>query len=138
MKHSRISLIVLCIVGIFLVVYGTIVILRLLLGDYLFVGGLNNPNYLLLTILCTVPFLLYVLISRNTNERLTEVILTSGLFFLILFVYTNFMLVFSMTEQSQAIEVRLLTTFPMVAWILVVVLHFTQGRNLGGKDLINH
>lgn len=133
MKHSRISLIVLCIVGTFLVVYGTIVILRLLLGDYLLDGGLNNPNYLLLTFLCTVPFLLYVLISRNNNERLTEVILTSGLFFLILFVYTNFMLVFSMTEQSQAIEVRLLTTFPMVALILVVVLHFSQGRNLGER-----
>ena len=39
------------------------------------------------------------------------------------------MLVFSMTEQSQAIAVRLLMIFPAVALILVVVLHFTQGRS---------
>jgi len=46
------------------------------------------------------------------------------------------MLVFSMIEQSQAIAVRLMMIYPAVALILVVVLHFTQGRNIGNKSLI--
>ena len=136
MKHSKRSLFVLCIVGIFLVVYGTSVILRLLLGDFLLDGGLNDLNYLLLTLLCAVPFLFYLVVSKNPFDQVTEVILTSGLFFLILFVYANFMLVFSMTEQSNAIAVRLLITFPTVALILVVVLNFAKGINVGDKDLI--
>jgi len=45
------------------------------------------------------------------------------------------MLVFSMTEQSQAIAVRLLMIYPALALILVVVLHFTQGSNAGSKNL---
>lgn len=136
MKYTKRALFILCIASIFLVVYGTAIILRLLLGDFLLDGGLTNLNYLLLTLLCAVPFLLYLLVSKNHLEKVTEVILTSGVFFLIFFIYTNFMLVFSMTVQSQAIAVRLLMTFPMVALILVVVLHFTQGGNVGNKKLI--
>lgn len=135
MKQSKRSLLVLCIVGTFLVVYGSAIVLRLLLGNFLLDGGLTNLNYLLLTLLCVVPFLLYLLISKNYCEKVTEVILISGLFFLIFFVYSNFMLVFSMTEQSQAIAVRLLMIYPTLALILVVVLHFTQGRNAGSKNL---
>ena len=136
MKYTKRALFILCIASIFLVVYGTAIILRLLLGDFLLDGGLTNLNYLLITLLCAVPFLLYLLVSKNHLEKVTEVILTSGVFFLIFFIYTNFMLVFSMTVQSQAIAVRLLMTFPMVALILVVVLHFTQGGNVGNKKLI--
>lgn len=136
MKQSKRSLLVLCIVGAFLVVYGSAIVLRLLLGNFLLDGGLTNLNYLLLTLLCMVPFLLYLLISKNYCEKVTEVILISGIFFLIFFIYSNFMLVFSMTEQSQAIAVRLLMIYPTLALILVVVLHFTQGSNVGSKNLI--
>lgn len=136
MKHSKSSLFILSIVGTFLVVYGTAVILGLLFGDFLLDGGLSNLNYLLLAFLCAVPFLIYLVISKNHFAKVTEVVLTSGLFFLILFVYANFLLVFSMTEQSQAITVRLLTIFPVVALILVVVLHFFYRGNLGSKDLV--
>lgn len=135
-KQSKRTLFVLCIVGVFLVVYGSAIVLRLLLGNFLLDGGLINLNYLLLTLLCVVPFLLYLLISKNYCEKVTEVILISGLFFLTFFVYSNFMLVFSMTEQSQAIAVRLLMIYPTLALILVVVLHFTQGSNVGSKNLI--
>lgn len=130
MKQSKRSLFVLCLVGVFLVVYGTAFILRLLLGNFLLEGGLTNLNYLLLTLLCAVPFLFYLLVSKSHIEKVTEEIMTSGLFFLILFLYANFMLVFSMTVQSNAIAVRLLMTFPTVALILVVVLHFCQSRNV--------
>jgi drug/metabolite transporter (DMT)-like permease len=136
MKHSKSSLFILSIVGVFLVVYGTAVILRLLFGDFLLDGGLSNLNYLLLALLCAVPFLIYLVVGKNYFEKVTEVVLTSGLFFLILFVYANILLVFSMTEQSQAITVRLLTTFPVVALILVVVLHFFHRGSLRGKDLV--
>ena len=52
MKRSKSSLFILCIVGIFLAVYGTAVILRLIFGDFLLDGGLTNPNYSLLALLC--------------------------------------------------------------------------------------
>ena len=48
-----------------------------------------------------VPFLFYLLVSRNDFEKVSEVILTSGLFFILLFVYTNFILVFSLTENHR-------------------------------------
>lgn len=117
-------------------IFGTSIILHLLVGNFLLEGGLSNLNYLLLALLCAMPFLLYVIISGNNIERVTNVILTSGLFFLILFVYANFILVFSMTVQSQVIAVRSLITFPALALILVIVLHFSQSENLAGKVLI--
>lgn len=135
MKHSKKTLFFLCSVGIFLVVYGTAVVLRLILGNYLLDGGLANLNYALLSLLCAVPFLIYLLISRNQIERVSEVILTSGFFFLILFVYVNFMLVFSLIEKLRENEIRLLISFPVVALILVVVLQFIQSKNIWWKEI---
>ena len=135
MKRSRSSLFILCIVGIFLAVYGTAVILRLIFGDFLLDGGLTNPNYSLLALLCLVPFLFYLLVSRNDFEKVNEVILTSGLFFILLFVYTNFILVLALTENSSAIAIRLLIIFPIVALLLVTVLHFFQSKNSWWKEI---
>lgn len=134
MKRSRSSLFILCIVGIFLTVYGAAVILRLIFGDFLLVGGLTNPNYSLLALLCLVPFLFYLLVSRNDFEKVSEVILTSGLFFILLFVYTNFILVLALTENSSAIAIRLLIIFPIVALLLVTILHFFQNENSWWKE----
>ncbi|MER2088769.1 MAG: hypothetical protein ABS920_03460 [Sporosarcina sp.] len=135
MKHSRRSLFIWCIGGVFLTVYGTAVILRLMSGDFLLDGGLTDLNYVLLALLCAVPFLFYLVVSKNDLEKISGVIFTSGFFFLLLFIYTNFILVFSLTEHSQAIAVRLLITFPIVALIMVAVLHFIQSRNIWWREL---
>lgn len=129
MKRSRSSLFILCVVCLFLAVYGTAVILHFIFGDFLFNGGLTNPNYSLLALLCVVPFLFYLLVRRNDFEKVNEVILTSGVFFILLFVYTNFILVIALTENSLAIAIRLLITFPIVALLLVTVLHFYQTKS---------
>ncbi len=135
MKQSKRTLFILCSVGVFLFVYGTAVILRLILGRYLLDGGLGNLNYALLAFLCAIPFLFYLLISRNQVERVAEVIMTSGFFFITLFVYVNFMLVLSSTEKLRENEIRLLITFPVVALILLVVFRLVQSSNSGWKEI---
>ncbi|MBO0586430.1 hypothetical protein [Sporosarcina sp. E16_8] len=135
MKRSRSSLFILCIVGIFLTVYGAAVILRLIFGGLLLDGGLTNPNYSLLALLCVVPFLFYLLVSRNDVKKINEVILTSGLFFILLFLYTNFILVLALTENSTEIANRLLIIFPIVALLLVIVIHFFQSKNSRWKEM---
>ncbi len=135
MKRSRSYLFILCIVSIFLTVYGSAVILRLIFGDFLLDGGLTNPNYSLLSLLCLVPFLFYLLVSRNDFEKVKEVILTSGLFLILLFVYTNYILVLALTVNSSAIDIRLLIIFPIVALLLVTVLHFFLSKNSWWKEI---
>ncbi|MFJ7933747.1 hypothetical protein [Sporosarcina sp. NPDC096371] len=135
MKHSKSMLFILCIAGAFLLVYGTAVILRLTLGNYLLEGGLANLSYVLLAVLCVLPFLVYLFISGNQVGRILEVIGTSGFFFSILFVYVNFMLVFSSTEKFPEDEIRLLICFPVVALILVVLLQFIHSKNIWWKEI---
>ncbi len=133
MKQSKMTLLIFCIVGIFLLVYGTAGILRLVLGKFLLDGGLADTNYTLLALLCAAPFLIYVLFSSNTLSRMREVILTSGAFFGILFIYVNFMLVNSLIAMSQETVTRILMVFPVVSFILVLVLSFIQKRNIWWK-----
>lgn len=135
MKRSKSSIFIVCIVGIFLAVYGTAFILRLIVGGFLLDGGLINPNYSLLALLCVVPFLFYLLVSRNHFEKVNEVILTSGLFFLIIFVYTNFLLIRALTENSAAATIRLLIIFPIFALILLAILHFSHSKNRWWKEI---
>ena len=135
MKQSKSSLFALCIVCAFLIVYGTAVVLRLVLGEYLIAGGLANLSYVLLTLLCAIPFLLYLSLSKTHFRKIKEVIFTSGLFFLVLFVYSNFILVLALTENSSAIAIRLLIIFPTVALILVAFLHFTLSENSWWKEI---
>ena len=69
MKQSKISLFALCIVGAFLIVYGTAVVLRLVLGEYLIDGGLTNLSYVTSYTFMRIPFLLYLSLSKNHFER---------------------------------------------------------------------
>jgi hypothetical protein len=110
----------------FVLVYGISVLLRLLLGAYLMVGGITDLNYVLLALLCSVPFVLYALLK---SKKAGEVILISGGMFIVLFVYVNFLLVFSLQEMTQAIVIRMLSVFPTFALLLIVAMHFSIGAN---------
>lgn len=134
MKQSKISLLILCIVGIFLFVYGTAGILRLLLGKFLLGGGFADVNYATLALLCAVPFILYIVVTSNTLETMRELILTSGAFFVIIFIYVNAMLVNSLIEMHPEMVTRLLTVFPAASFLLVFVLSFAQKRNIWWKE----
>lgn len=134
MKQSKIALLILCIVGIFLFVYGTAGILRLLLGVFLLEGGFANINYAVLALLCAAPFIIYILFTSNTIDRMKELIVTSGSFFVILYMYVNFMLVNSLIVMHPETVTRMLTAFPTAVLILVFVLSFAQKRNVWWRE----
>ena len=137
MKQSKISLLILCIVSIFLFVYGTAGIFRLILGKFLLDGGFANVNYAILALLCAAPFMFYILFTSSTLEQMRGLIVTSGAFFIVLFIYVNIMLVNSLIEAHPETTTRLLTVFPATAIILVFVLSFAQKRNVWWKECIN-
>jgi hypothetical protein len=121
MNRLKGILVVSCIASMFLFVYGTALILRLIFGKYLLEGGLFDLNYLFLTFLCSIPFLFFLLIKKNHSKKEYFI---SGTLFSILYVYVNFLLVFSLVEMTAATEMRILIVFPVTALILAMVSHF--------------
>ena len=128
MNRSIGFIIGLSIVGVFILVYGTSLILRLLLGDYLFVVGLMDLNYTLLAILCSVPFVLYLLLRGKPILRAIEVVLSSGILFITLFIYVQFALVTMTEEMTQGLFLRIITIIPTTAIILILVSHFATSN----------
>ncbi|MBS4176002.1 hypothetical protein [Lederbergia citrea] len=128
MYRSKGFLFLLSIVGIFLLVYGTSVILYLLSGNYLLDGGLTDPNYVFLALSCSAPFVLYLLFSRRHSARALEVILTSGLLFVVLFIPAHFSLVLDGVEKSQNLLFRLITILPVYALLLLCISHVMLRR----------
>lgn len=129
MNRSKGFLVISSIVGTFLVVYGTSILFRFLFGNYFMDKGLSDVNYLYLALLCSVPYVLYLLLSGRHSERASKVFLTSGLLFLILFVPVHSTLVVEGKELTQETLTRILTVIPLSAFLLVIVCHFLIAGN---------
>ncbi|AIE59929.1 hypothetical protein BMMGA3_07595 [Bacillus methanolicus MGA3] len=128
MNRSKGFLVVSSIAGIFILVYGTSILLRLLFGQYFMDGGFSDLNYLYLALLCSAPFVLYLLFFGGNSERASKVISKSGLLFFILFVPVNCTLVIEGKEITQEVLTRILTVLPVTALLLVFVSHFLKAR----------
>lgn len=124
MLKSKVTLAVGSVLGIFIVVYGTALLLRLLFDAYLFEGGLTNLNYGLLALLCVLPFAVIAMAGRNGDENKRALII-SALLFSILFVLVHLVLVLSAEVMDAG---RILVIFPVSALLLAVVLYFTAGK----------
>ena len=133
MNRSKGFLITSSIAGVFILVYGTTLILRLLLGNYLLVGGLMDPNYLILALLSSAPFIMYLLLKGKSSVEASKVVFSSGLLFITLFIYVHLALVTMTEEMTQGLLLRIVTIIPLTAIILVFVSHFT----LGNKKALN-
>lgn len=128
MNQSKGFLVISSIVGMFILVYGTSIILRLLLGNYLMAAGLFDLSYAILALSCSVPFIIYIIL----NARPLAVILVSGFLFLALFIPVQFAFVTMIEKMSPENLVRILTIFPLTAIIFVFVAHFVYS---GQKSL---
>lgn len=124
MLKSKITMAVGSVIGIFVVVYGTALLLGLLFDAYLFEGGLTNLNYGLLALLCALPFAVIAMVGRNGDENKRALII-SALLFSILFVLVHLVLVLSSEVMDAG---RILVIFPVSALLLAVVLYFTAGK----------
>lgn len=114
-------------IGVFVIIYGTAAVYGLLLGSYLFDGGLTNLNYALLATLCAVPFVLVAVMGRKGGET-TSAVLISALLFSVLFTLVQLVLVLSAEAMDGAAGGRVLATFPISALLLVGALYLTRGR----------
>ncbi|RAZ81256.1 hypothetical protein [Planococcus halotolerans] len=124
MLKSKITMAVGSVIGIFVVVYGTALLLGLLFDAYLFEGGLTNLNYGLLALLCALPFAVIAMVGRNGDENKRALII-STLLFSILFVLVHLVLVLSAEVMDAG---RILVIFPVSALLLAVVSYFTTGK----------
>lgn len=109
------------IVGAFLVVYGSAILFRLLMGLYFLDGGLADPNYAYLAILCAVPFALNQLIYQKQYSKPSFI---GECLFILLFVIVHGVLVFSTVETTYEIVVRTLIVFPVSAFLMVIATRF--------------
>ncbi|RLQ90084.1 hypothetical protein [Planomicrobium sp. Y74] len=124
MLKSKVTLAVGSVIGIFIVVYGTALLMGLLFDAYLFEGGLTNLNYGLLALLCAFPFAVIAAVGRNNDES-KRALINSALLFSVLFVLVHLVLVLS-TEIMDA--GRIMVIFPVSALLLAVVLYLTAGK----------
>ncbi len=124
MIKTKVGMLVGSIAGVFVLVYGTAFLFHLLFSRYMLEGGLANLNYGVLALLCTVPFVLRVLIGRS-NHSTNQVILMSAALFSALFVLVHLVMVLSAEAMQGDAVTRMLAVFPISALLLVVTLHFT-------------
>lgn len=117
MLKSKQALIGGSIAGVFILVYGSAIVLRLLMGSYVFDNGFANPNYVYLALLCSLPFVIAGII--RPSEINFSLIMTSGALFAFLFIVIHWAFVFT-GEQVTGKEIgRMLTVLPISALLIV-------------------
>lgn len=115
------------IVGTFILVFGTAILFRLLMGTYFMKGGLADSNYILLALLCAVPFAVCSLIEMNKNpKKHIEAILIGGVLFSLIFMTVHGCLVFSASPMTDAAITRTLIVFPISALFIVLAAYFSM------------
>lgn len=124
MIKTKVGMLVGSIMGGFILVYASALIFYLLFGGYMLESGLANLNYGILALLCAVPFVLRVLIGRGMRST-SHIILMSGALFSVLFILVHLVMVLSAEAMQGSAVSRMLLIFPLSAFLLVVVLHFT-------------
>lgn len=127
MLKSKAAITVGSVMGIFILIYGTAILFRLLFGSYLFDGGLTNLNYGILALLCAIPFALIAVIGKKDAATRYSVI-SAALLFSVLFVLIHLVLVVSAEPMDAAAIKRTLAVFPVTALLLVAALYFTVGK----------
>lgn len=131
MPHSKKLLMIGSVAGAFLLVYGSAISNRLLVGEYMIDRGLLDSNYIILALLCAIPFVLGSAISMNLkSENHFNLILVSGFLFVVLFVIVHWAFVYYGVEMSGGILTRAFIVFPISACLLVVAMRF--GMNMEG------
>jgi len=109
------------VLGIFLLVYGTAVVFRLIMGNYFMDRGLADPNYIFLALLCALPFVVGSLMGKNKNlEKHIEVIFSGGMLFSLLFIAVQGALVFSANGMTDEIIARTLIVLPTSALLVLL------------------
>lgn len=129
MLKSKVAITMGSVIGIFIVVYGTALLLGLLFNAYLFEGGLTALNYGLLALLSALPFAVIAMVGGNGDENKRALII-SALLFSILFVLVHLVLVLSAEVMDAG---RIMVIFPVSALLLALILHFTAGKEKAVK-----
>ena len=105
------------IAGVFILVYGSAIVFRLLMGNYVFDNGLANPNYVYLVLLCSLPFVIVGII--RLSEINFSLLLISWFLFAFLFIVIHWTFVFSGEQITGKETGRILTVLPISALLIV-------------------
>lgn len=134
MQQSKITLIGGVVVGAFLLVYGSAILNRIIVGDYFMDRGLLDLNYIILALLCAVPFILASLIKMNMNqEKHFNMILMSGFLFAVHFIIVHWAFVYFGVEMSDGILLRTIIVFPISAFLIVLATYFGMNMEIATR-----
>ncbi|QUW22356.1 hypothetical protein JSQ81_01830 [Sporosarcina sp. Marseille-Q4063] len=129
--HSKLFLAFGSLIGAFILVYGTAVMNRMVVGDYYMNEGLVDVNYAYLSLLCAVPFVLGCLVKLNiTPKNRFTFIIVAGLLFAVLFTTVHWAFVYYGVEMAAGVLFRTLLVLPISA--LLVVFAVFVGFNMEG------
>lgn len=123
MGQSKLLLIVGSVVSTFLLIYGSALGNRLLVGEYMMEGGLLDSNYIILALLCAIPFMLGSLMNMKLENHFNLIVI-SGLLFAVHFIIVHWAFVYFGVEMSGDILIRAFIVFPVSALLLVVAMRF--------------
>lgn len=122
--QSRLSLVFGSVIGAFVLVYGTAIINRVLVGDYFMTSGLLDINYANLSLLCAVPFLLGSLVKLNiTLKNRLIFIIAAGILFAVLFTTVHWAFVYHGVEMATDVLFRTLLVLPISALLVVLAVY---------------
>lgn len=110
------------IIGMLILVYGTAILYKLLMGNYLFEGGLADLHYVYLALLCAIPFVIGSLI---VNSR---IVLMSVLLFAVLFVVVHWAFVFTGELVTGKELGRMFIVLPASALLLTVAIRVSRSK----------
>ena len=112
-------------IGAFVVVYGTTLLLQSVFGRTVFEGGWKDLNYMLLAILCALPFMLASLLPVRGDG----ILISAGLF-AVLFVLLQLVMITRQEVVAGDILIRTLIVLPAVALLTVTAVGFLSGKDL--------
>ena len=97
-------------------------------------GGLLNPNYFILSVLCALPFVLgsSIRMTASPNKHF-DMILISGLLFATLFIIVHWALVYHGVVISDGILVRTFLVFPISSCLIVVATRLGLSMEVRGS-----
>lgn len=120
-------------VGAFLLVYGSAIGNRLLVGEFMMNGGLLDPNYMILSALCALPFVFASLKGTSPSLKKQAIMIPiSGILFAMHFIIVHWAFVYYEVEMSGNLLTRTFLVFPISAFFIVVATYF--GLNMKVRE----
>ncbi|QOY35224.1 hypothetical protein AWH56_021395 [Anaerobacillus isosaccharinicus] len=130
MFSTKSSLVWATIITSLFVVYGSAFLGRIIFGHYYMEGGFSNLNYLILALLCLLPFLLSIFINDPISIKKKSI--SSAILFTTVFVPVHFTLIYENRTATGEQLIVLFAIFTLFSFIVVGIAEIVHRKRMKG------